>query len=286
MDRAVSQEERIRRAEEIYRRRNQNKDYNFKIQNDYVSKKTAYKKAKKRMAKKLIIQSLVCLIIYFGIYATNDTNSNKFNEAFKNIKENAQKNINMELIKEKIENTKVWVRNKLNSITMENVEDTSTNDESENTQINIEENVADESTLPINDEAASVNIAEQEETKTQEEIDIEEAKSKNIIWPLNGIITSGFGPREATEIVSGNHHGLDIGGNIGASIVSAMNGIVTLVSSEGDYGKHIKIENGDITTLYAHCSKLLVKEGQEVSQGIEIAKVGQTGRATRSSFTF
>ena len=59
-----------------------------------------------------------------------------------------------------------------------------------------------------------------------------------------------------------------------------MDGTVTTSSSEGDYGKHIRVENGEITTLYAHCSKLLVAEGDNVKQGQKIAEVGQTGRAT------
>ena len=40
------------------------------------------------------------------------------------------------------------------------------------------------------------------------------------------------------------------------------------------------VEKNELRTLYAHCSELLVNEGEEVSQGQEIAKVGQTGNAT------
>ena len=119
------------------------------------------------------------------------------------------------------------------------------------------------------------------EEKSQEELDIEYIKQNlNIIWPLNGVITSKYGPRTPTEIVSANHKGLDIAGNTGSSIIAAADGIVTLASTEGDYGNHLKIENGEITTLYAHCSKLLVSEGTEVKQGDVIAEVGSTGRAT------
>ena len=45
-------------------------------------------------------------------------------------------------------------------------------------------------------------------------------------------------------------------------------------------GNHIKIVNGDVTTVYAHCSEILVKEGDSILQGQQIAKVGQTGNAT------
>ena len=120
-----------------------------------------------------------------------------------------------------------------------------------------------------------------EEPKTQEEQDIEYVKQNaNIIWPLKGIITSRFGTREATEIVTPNHHGIDIAGNTGADIIADMDGIVTQNSSDGDYGKHLRIEGNGVLTLYAHCSKLFVNEGEAVKQGQKIAEVGSTGRAT------
>ena len=59
-----------------------------------------------------------------------------------------------------------------------------------------------------------------------------------------------------------------------------MHGKVILVSSKGDYGKHIKIQIDNIQTLYAHCSKILVKENDVVEIGQEIAKVGSTGNST------
>lgn len=45
-------------------------------------------------------------------------------------------------------------------------------------------------------------------------------------------------------------------------------------------GKHLKIENNGVETLYAHCSKILVKENDSVEIGQEIAKVGSTGNST------
>lgn len=48
----------------------------------------------------------------------------------------------------------------------------------------------------------------------------------------------------------------------------------------GDYGKHLKIENNGVETLYAHCSKILVNENDSIQIGQEIAKVGSTGNST------
>lgn len=77
-----------------------------------------------------------------------------------------------------------------------------------------------------------------------------------------------------------NHTGLDIAANTGTNILSAMDGTAILVSEEGDYGNHVKILNGDIMTVYAHCNEIYVVEGQEIKQGEIIAAVGATGNTT------
>ena len=51
-------------------------------------------------------------------------------------------------------------------------------------------------------------------------------------------------------------------------------------SYAGDYGNHIKIQNGEVLTVYAHCSELNVKVGDYVTQGQQIGKVGATGKVT------
>ena len=99
--------------------------------------------------------------------------------------------------------------------------------------------------------------------------------------PISGTVTSRFGTRESTnKKINGYHTGTDIAVNSGTEILAANSGEVILVSSEGDYGKHLKIQDGDLITLYAHCSKILVKEGQKVNKGEKIALVGSTGNST------
>lgn len=66
----------------------------------------------------------------------------------------------------------------------------------------------------------------------------------------------------------------------GTSVVAATGGVVITSTLSSSYGNYIIIENGNLKTVYAHCSKLLVKKGAEVTQGQEIAKVGETGNAT------
>ena len=63
---------------------------------------------------------------------------------------------------------------------------------------------------------------------------------------------------------------------MGAKIVSGTDGEVVLSSEEGDYGKHLKIQIGEVSIIYAHCNNLYVKLGDKVKQGQEIAEVGST----------
>ena len=106
-------------------------------------------------------------------------------------------------------------------------------------------------------------------------------ETKSLIIPLKGTITSRYGLREPeTPTVPKNHTGIDIAVNEGTVFIASMSGIVEKVSSEGDLGNHFKIVNDDVATVYAHCSKIYVKEGDKVLQGQKIGEVGSTGNST------
>lgn len=47
-----------------------------------------------------------------------------------------------------------------------------------------------------------------------------------------------------------------------------------------DIGKHLKIQIGEVSIIYAHCHQLYVKQGDKIKQGQEIAEVGSTGNST------
>ncbi len=116
---------------------------------------------------------------------------------------------------------------------------------------------------------------------------VAEIQEYKVIWPYKGEITSNFGVRESEDSrVTPNHTGIDIAGNIGDKILSAINGKVTMVSEEGNLGKHIKIEDGEIATVYAHCNNIYVAEGDEIKQGQEIGEIGSTGNSTGSHLHF
>jgi len=103
----------------------------------------------------------------------------------------------------------------------------------------------------------------------------------SFIIPVGGIIGSFFGERvhpiKKTIIF---HKGIDIEALSGTPIKAAYDGEVVEAGSEATYGNYIKIKHIDgLSTLYAHCSKLLVNKGQKVKKGDIIAEVGATGAA-------
>lgn len=103
-------------------------------------------------------------------------------------------------------------------------------------------------------------------------------------WPIPSsyTITSNFGMRKHPILRKIKMHtGIDIDANKGDSIVAANSGTVIISGWQSGYGNTVVIDHGGgITTLYAHCSKLLVKVGTEVKAGKVIAKAGSTGLST------
>jgi murein DD-endopeptidase MepM/ murein hydrolase activator NlpD len=77
------------------------------------------------------------------------------------------------------------------------------------------------------------------------------------------------------------HEGLDFPVDVGTPIFAAAGGVVIYSGIHPQYGNLIEIDHGnDFTTRYAHCSRLLVKEGEVVQRGAKVAESGATGRAT------
>jgi len=134
----------------------------------------------------------------------------------------------------------------------------------------------------------NVKIAKKEVEKTVEQLlkkkEAEEAlaiiKGINLsVLPVKGRISSRFG--HVSRIRSGAHTGLDIATSSGTPIKVVADGKVTFSGYSGAYGYLVKVDHGKgVSTWYAHCSKLYVKEGQKVSAGDKIAAVGSTGNST------
>lgn len=105
----------------------------------------------------------------------------------------------------------------------------------------------------------------------------------------NSYISSPYGSR-IDPITGGHefHKGLDLDGQTGDPVHSAADGIVIRSGFDtGGYGNVVDIDHGNgYITRYGHCSRLLVKVGDLVHAGDEIAKVGSTGRSTGSHLHF
>jgi murein DD-endopeptidase MepM/ murein hydrolase activator NlpD len=96
------------------------------------------------------------------------------------------------------------------------------------------------------------------------------------IWPVNGRINSGFGPRGTTV-----HDGIDISAPEGTPIRVIEAGEVVYSDQLRGYGNLVIVRHADgFASVYAHNQTNLVREGQRVARGEIIAKVGATGRVS------
>ena len=315
LEKTISAEERIRRAEEIYQRRKMQGDVRVPSSNVNSTQKVEYS-----LFKKLMLQIAICLLIYFIFYLIKNSNYIFSENVISKTKEFLSYDINFQNVYKQAEeyynnNIKAFLLRKDEDTDQSTEQENQTNNEQEesNSQVNeqTEENVQENNQQQNNIEASNeiveggigggeegekllanetiVASASQQENNqaaeeiqlSQMEIDANDIKSNySMILPLRGTITSRFGPREPTDIISANHAGIDIAVNAGTVFTAAMDGKVTCVSTEGGYGNHVYIEKDDVITLYAHCQTIYVKEGDTIAQGQQIGEVGESGNAT------
>jgi murein DD-endopeptidase MepM/ murein hydrolase activator NlpD len=101
-------------------------------------------------------------------------------------------------------------------------------------------------------------------------------------WPVNGSISSPYGWR--IHPIYGTykfHTGIDLAASYGEIISATSDGIVIYTGWYDGYGNTVIIDHGSgYSSLYAHCSSILVRNGQTVYKGEAIARVGSTGNST------
>ena len=100
--------------------------------------------------------------------------------------------------------------------------------------------------------------------------------------PVNGTVTSGY---RDSPINGKNefHLALDIGAEDGVEIGAFAAGTVEYIGESDEFGKYLKVSHANnVSSFYAHCSKLLVHKGDQVACGQTVALVGHTGNVTGS----
>ncbi len=280
MERVFSQDERIRRAEEIYLRRQ-----NLRQRTRRATVNVSEAPKNFRLFKKLILQIVICILIYIIFYLINTTNysfsENVLNRVksllsydidFASIYNRGIESINNFLYSENSEQNeeKGAEQNILENI--ENIES------SENQETNIE-NISQEENMSQTEEVADDESLTQNEISSAEESELDRIKNKYaFVLPINeGKVSSEYGTREVTSsVVTAYHKGIDIGANIGTPIYAATDGEVIIARNSPSYGNYIMLQNDEVKTVYAHCSELLVNVGDKIEKGRNIAKVGAT----------
>jgi murein DD-endopeptidase MepM/ murein hydrolase activator NlpD len=103
--------------------------------------------------------------------------------------------------------------------------------------------------------------------------------------PVQAAVTfsSGFGYRaDPFHAGAGFHPGIDLAGSYGTPIYATADGTVLRAGwNNGGYGNLVEIDHGrGISTRYGHMSAILVHEGDHVTRGQQVGRMGSTGRST------
>lgn len=237
----------------------------------------------------MFLQIAICLVIYFIFYLIQNSNYIFSEEVLEKTRQILSYDIDiagmyeqtMQFISKQMEELTINESREENTIQSQTDTNTVTQNEEANENLLQESNGVGGAELEnvVMEEPIALNDTAQEQIPETDEQYLK--NNFSFIKPIEGVVSSEFGQRESSNpIVSTNHTGIDIAANTGTVVKAAMEGTVTISSTVGDYGYHIKITNNDVSTLYAHCSKLYVKEGDTISQGQEIAEVGSTGKST------
>ena len=117
---------------------------------------------------------------------------------------------------------------------------------------------------------------------------LDEAATPSSVPIANSYITSGFGGR-ADPFGGGAafHKGIDFHASIGDPVLAAADGVVSYAGVRSGYGNVVEVDHGNgYITRYAHNSRLLVRVGELVHRGDQVARAGSSGRSTGAHVHF
>ena len=277
MERVLTPDEKLKRAEEIYFNKKCIEEKKGKTVNVPVSNKHY-------ILRKMIIQLIICFILYISFYIIKNYNFIFSKEVVDKTKEALSYDINFQDIYCKIANyinNYTYFNTKKEEQAKENIEEFTKVNYVSDASTEVQETMIEASPIPKVEEIKEENVDENANL-SQMEIDAKDIKeSYSFINPLKGVITSRYGEREPVSPIESEYHlGIDIAANTGTTIVASIDGTVVYSGELGGYGNCIEIQKDDILTIYGHCSELYVGEGETIEQGQEIAAVGETGNAT------
>jgi len=103
------------------------------------------------------------------------------------------------------------------------------------------------------------------------------------VAPVQGAINAGYGAKgsDMWGSTNGKHTGMDYNVPVGTPVKAALDGVVSQVDINADYGTSVMIDHPNgMQTIYAHLSAKNVKVGDQVSKGQKIGKSGKSGNAS------
>jgi len=119
-------------------------------------------------------------------------------------------------------------------------------------------------------------LTRSERTRKEQQAKKEEAQRPRFVRPATGRFTSGYGGRWGQF-----HYGVDIANRIGTPIYAVTDGVVIEAGPARGFGLWVKIRHRDGTiSVYGHVDRYLVREGQRVKAGQQIATMGNRGFST------
>lgn len=214
MERVLTQEERIRRAEEIYMRR-RNTVPQYRETRETVNNRKEPIGKNLRLFKRMALQIVVCLLLYCIFYLIYDTNYSFSDATISKTQDILNYDINFEEIYKYINGNIMVIINK--NIDKEENNNNNIEENNDNVANNNEEKNSEQTNhndIPSNE--IPENIVKQEEVPKQVEqtsaTEFDLKSMYSLVIPVNGgHVSSEFGVRESTsEVVSTNHKGIDI----------------------------------------------------------------------------
>lgn len=229
------------------------------------------KNNKDYLSKALLLQFIICLVLFGILFALKTGNNKLFTQIQRSFSEKLEENLSVDEAKSVF------------SIVTDKKTEKNTNEteakESETVFVPLEEPSLSAEIIATGGRDIEVSSSDE----IPENVSVDDYKlSQKMVLPLKGKTTSEFGIR--THPISGDlrfHAGIDIAAEKGENIYSAFDGRVIEADYDQWNGNYIKIQHdNNIMTVYCHCEKLNVSEGQKIRAGEVIATVGSTGSST------